>query len=267
MEKALIDAQQAVVTHSQAAIIAEPGVGAFDFPAASVAPELASVIEGLLLFVPTVGSNQLDTALLQPPPQRIAVIALVGNDPRRFGAWPSAWSRNFHARQRGFGERDLVRRGRRQECSQRNTLAVDQYHPLRALAALGFPDRSAPFLAGAKLPSRNVSSQCNRPRWSSVPSKARQASSQMSRSSQSRNRRQQVTPLGYRRGRSRHRAPVRNTQSMPSKQARFSAQGRPLRSRRTLGSGSKFLIFSHCSLLSMMGTVNLNAGSPQKYLS
>jgi hypothetical protein len=267
MEKALIDAQQAVVTNSQPPVVAEPGVGAFDFPASAVSPQLASVIESLVLFVPAVGSNQLDAALFHSSPQRIAIVAFVGNDALRFVAWPAAPSRYFHPRQRGFGEGDFVRRGRRQECSQRNTLAVDQYHPLRALAALGFPDRSAPFFAGAKLPSMNVSSQRNSPRWSSVPNSARQASSHTSRSSQSRSRRQQVTPLGYRLGMSRHRAPVRSTQRMPSKQARLSAQGRPLRSRRTLGSGSNSLIFSHCSFVSMMGLINLNAGSAQKYLS
>jgi hypothetical protein len=159
-----------------------------------------------------------------------------------------------------------VRRGRRQECSQRNTFAVDQYHPLRAFAAPGFTDGRAPFFAGAKLPSMNVSSQRNNPRWSNVPSSARQASSHTSRSSQSRSRRQQVTPLGYRLGMSRQRAPVHSTQRMPSKQARFSAQRRPLRSRRTFGAGSKFLIFSHCSFVSMMGPVNFNAASARKYL-
>jgi hypothetical protein len=267
MEEALIDAQQAVVTNSQSAIVAEPGVGAFHFPATPVAPQFASVSKGLLFLVPAVRSNQLDSALFHSAAQRITVVALIGNDALRLGAWPAAWARHFHPRQRGFRERHFVRRGRREECSQRNTFAVDQYHPLRALAALGFADRFAPFFAGAKLPSMNVSSQRNSPRRSSVPSSARQASSQTSRSSQSRNRRQQVTPLGYRLGRSRQRAPVRSTQSMPSKQARFEAQGRPLPSRRRWGSGSKSLIFTHCSSVSIMGTVNVNAGSAQKYLA
>jgi hypothetical protein len=266
MEKASIDAQQAVIPHHQSAIVAEPGVGAFDFPAPLVAPELASVIEGFFVFVPAVGSNQLDPALFHSPAQRITVIALIGNDALRLGAWPSASTRHFHPRQRSFGQSYFVRRGRREECSQRNTFAVDQYHPLRALTTLRLPDCFAPFFAGAKLPSRNVSSQRNSPRRSSVPSSARHASSQTSRSSQSRSRRQQVTPLGYRFGMSRHRAPVRSTQSMPSKQARFEAQGRPFPSCRRLGAGSKSLTLSHCSSLSIMGTVNVNAGSAQKYL-
>jgi hypothetical protein len=266
MKEALIDAQQAVVTYGQTTIVAEPGVGALDFPSALVSAQLASVVIRLLPFVPAVGSNQLNAALFQSAPQRIAVIALVGDDALRFAAWPSAPARYLHLRQRGLGESHLVGRGRRQECSQRNTLAVDQYHPLRALAALGFPDRSAPFFAGAKLPSGKVSPQRSNPRWCRVPNKARQASSQTPRSSQSRKRRQQVTPLGNRSGMSRQRAPLRNTQRMPSKQALFSAQGCPFPSRRTLGSGSKPLIFSHSSLLSMMGLVNLDAGSAPKYL-
>jgi hypothetical protein len=266
MEKALIDAQQAVVTNCQSAKVTEPGVRPFDFPAAFIAPQLASIVKGFFVFVPAVGSNQLDPALFHASPQRIAVVAFIGNDALRFGAWPSAPARYFNPCERGFGESYFVRRGRREECSQRNTFAVDQYHPLRALAALGFADGIAPFFAGAKLPSMNVSSQRNSPRRSSVPSRVRQASSHTSRSSQSRSRRQQVTPLGYRLGMSRHRAPVRSTQSMPSKQTRFEAQGRPLPSRRRLGSGSKSLTFSHCSSVSIMGIVNVNAGSAQKYL-
>ena len=266
VEEALIDAQQAVVTHGESAEVAEPGIRAFDFPATFVAPQLASVVKRLVPFVPAVGSNQLDPALFQPLPQRITVVALVGDDALRFRPRPSVRTRNFYLRERGFGEVDLMGRGRRQECSQRNTFAVDQYHPLRTLAALGFPDGSAPFFAGAKLPSRKVSCQRSKPRWSRVPNKVRQASSQTSRSSQFRNRRQQVTPLGYGFGRSRQRAPVRSTQRMPSKQARFGAQGRPFRSRRRFGSGNKSLIFSHCSSVSIMGIVNVNAGSAQKYL-
>src|SRR5258708_338937 len=76
--------------------------------------------------------------------------------------------------------------------SQWKTLAVDQYHPLRSLAALGLTDCRAPFSAGAKLPSRNVSSHFSRPSPSSAPSSVRQASSHTSCSSHCFNRRQQV---------------------------------------------------------------------------
>ena len=111
--------------------------------------------------------------------------------------------------------------------------------PLRPLATLGFADCRAPFFAGAKLPSRKVSSHLSRPRLSSVPSSVRHAFSQTPCSCHRCNRRQQVDGEGNSSGRNRHAAPVCRTQSMPSKQARFGAGGRPRLSRRRFGWGSK----------------------------
>jgi hypothetical protein len=48
-------------------------------------------------------------------------------------------------------------------------------------------------------------------------------------------------------GRNRHAAPVLSTHRMPSRQARFDAQGRPRLSLRRLGSGSSGSIKSHWS--------------------
>jgi hypothetical protein len=126
--------------------------------------------------------------------------------------------------------------------SQRNTFAVDHHHPLRAFAPLGFANPEAPFLAGAKLPSKKLSLQSSRPPWSSSERKARQILSHTSCSSHCRNRRQQVLAAGYCLGKSRQRAPVLSTQRMPSSTARLSAQGRP-RLRNFGNSGSTR---SHC---------------------
>ena len=138
----------------------------------------------------------------------------------------------FRARHADFGERGLrklnfSRGGTFQPNSQRKTLTVDQYHPLRALATLGFADCGAPFFAGAKLPSRKVSSHLSKPPPSSAPSSVRHASSQTPCSSHCFNRRQHVEGEGNSSGRKRHAAPVCRTQRMPSKQARFDAHGRP----------------------------------------
>jgi hypothetical protein len=112
--------------------------------------------------------------------------------------------------------------------SQRNTLAVDHHHPLRALAAFGFPDSVAPFFAGAKLPSTKLSLQSSWPRRSSSARNCRHILSQMPSSSHRCNRRQQVAGLTPKSdGRSRQRAPVLSTQRMPSRTARLSFQGRP----------------------------------------
>jgi hypothetical protein len=102
-------------------------------------------------------------------------------------------------------------------------------------------------LAGAKLPSRKASSHCSSPSPSNAPSNVRQASSQTSCSSHCFKRRQHVAGEGYLSGRNRQAAPVHSTHRMPSRQARFDAQGRPRLSRRRFGSGSRGAIKDHCA--------------------
>jgi hypothetical protein len=151
--------------------------------------------------------------------------------------------------QGGFQQGHLGRGRRVQEVSQRNTLAVDHHHPLRAFPPLGLADLRAPFFAGAKLPSAKASAQLSWPWASSWARKARQALSQTSCSSQSRRRRQQVLGEGYCGGKSFHRAPVRNIHKIPSKQGRLGMGLGPPRGDG-LGSGNKGAIFSHCSSVS-----------------
>jgi len=125
-------------------------------------------------------------------------------------------------------------------------LAVDHHHPLCALSTLGFADSFAPFLAGAKLPSRKLSRQSRRPRWSSSDKNARQRRSQTPCWSQRRNRFQQTLPLTpMSLGTSRQRAPVLSTHRIPSNTTRFSFGGRPRRWRLSLGSSG--WIFFHCA--------------------
>jgi hypothetical protein len=259
MTKARKDAQDTVVSHLQAAEVTQPADGALDFPAPPIAPQLASIMKRLLPFILPIGSDQLDATPSPASPQWVAVIGAIGNDAR----WPHAWasatnSRNPHLPQRGFRQSYFVRRGRRQANSQRYTLAIGQYHAFRALAALRFADREAPFFAGKKVASIKHSSHCSKPRWSNPPSKARHACCQTPCSSQSRSRRQQVLGLGYREGRSRQRAPLRSTQRIPSTQARLSAGGRP-RPRLRRGLGNKFSITVHCWSLSLIGELKPSA--------
>src|SRR3990172_8148634 len=223
MTEALKHAQDAVLPHLEPTEVVEPGEGALDFPAPPIAPQLAAVLVRLVSFIPAVRHNQLDAAASQPPPQRIAVVAAIGDDSLRSHPRPSAPAAGDpHGGQRGLGQGHLVRRGRGEENSERYTLAIGQYHGFRPLTTLRFTDGGAPFWAGKNVASRKVSSQRKRPRWSSVPSSARQASSRTPHSSQRCSRRQQVVGLGYCGGKSRQRAPVRSTQRMPSKQARWS---------------------------------------------
>ena len=237
-----------VVADNQAAEIPQPGDRSLDHPTPLVAPKNAAILWRCPAAVQTEGRDQHDAPPSEPLSQSVTVIALVGNDPQRFlpgtpRAMPPAYA---DRRERRLREPDF-RRGRRTKVvRQRNSAAVDHHHPLRALAPLGFSDFGAPFLAGAKLPSRNDSLHFNC--WRSFNSlrNARQMFNQTPCSSQSRNRRQQVEGCGYFSGRSCQRAPLRRIQRIPSKTRRLSIHGRP--PRRCLGGfGSKGAIFFHCA--------------------
>jgi hypothetical protein len=222
-------------------------VGPLDDPAAFVAAQLASVLIAPGPPVLAIRNDEVDAPFVQPFAQRIGVVGAVGNHPFRFLPRTAFAARDADFSERGFRKTSFSRRGTFQPNSQRKTLTVDQYHPLRAPAPLGFTDRSAPFLAGAKLTSRKHSSHFSSPSPSSAPSSARHASSQTSCSSHCFSRRQQVGGDGNSSGRKRHAAPVCRIHRMPSKHARFEVHGRPRFPRRRFGGGSKGSISSHCS--------------------
>ena len=237
------------MAHEESAELAEPGVGSFDNPSAFVASELSAVFVAPFFAVLAIRHDEVYPALCEPLAQRIGVVGAVGDYAFGLLPWTTFGSRDLDFGERGFRKRNFSRRGTFEPNSQRKTATVDQYHPLRSLAALGFTDCGAPFFAGAKLPSRNASSHCSRPSPSSAPSSARQASSHTSCSSHCFNRRQQVAGEGYLSGKKRHAAPVCSTHKMPSRQARLDDHGRPRLSLRRFGSGSKGAINSHCASL------------------
>src|SRR5437879_2144535 len=246
MKKCGVNRERAVITHNQVAEVAEPGEGALDFPAPSVAPQRSSVLGHRFAPIPAVRRDQFNPAHSQPLSQRIAVVTTIGDQAQRFLPRPPRAGSAAYAdrRERRFREPRFVRGCRTKVLSQRNTLAVDHHHPLRALAPLGFSDSSAPFLAGAKLPSRKDSLHCSCFRSLSSARNARQILSQTPCSSQSRSLRQQVAGEGNSSGKSCQRAPLRRIHKMPSSTLRSEARGRPPR-RREPGRGSKGRIFSH----------------------
>jgi len=236
-----------LMAHQQSSELSKPGVGSFDDPTALIAAQFAPIFVTPLPIVLPVRCDQLDAAFLQSLAQRVRIIGGVGNHPFRFLSRTAFGSRNRDFLERGFRKRNFVRRGTFQPNSQRKTLTVDQYHPLRPLAALGFADGRAPFFAGAKLPSRKVSSHLSRPSSSSAPSSRRHAFSHTPSSSHCLSRRQQVEGEGNSSGKNRQAAPVCRIHRMPSKHARFDAHGRPRLSRRRRGGGSMGSTSSHCS--------------------
>jgi hypothetical protein len=248
MKEAAIDCQRAVVAHNQTPIVPEPTDGALDDPAPLIPPEGSPILGRRPLPVPVMGRDQLDSSFRQSLAQRVAVIAAVGDHALRFlpGAARMMTSSYADRFERGLREPDFRRGCRVKVVSQRKTRAVDHHHPLRAFPPAGFAHSIAPFLAGAKLPSRNDSLHCNCWRSFNSPRNARQISSQTSCSSQSRNRRQHVEGCGNSSGKSCQRAPLRRIHKMPSSTLRSLAGGRP-----PCGRGGRFgsrgRIFSHCA--------------------
>jgi len=259
------------MTNQQPTKLSKPGKSPLHDPAALVASHLTSIFIAPVLIVLSVWRKKLDAAFLHALAQRIRIVSGISNYPFWFLPGTALGPRHADFGQRGFRKRNFMRRGTFQPNSQRKTLTVDQYHPLRPLAPLGFTDGSAPFFAGAKLPSKKVSSHSSRPLPSSPPSIARHAASQTPCSSHCRSRRQQVDGEGYSSGRKRHAAPVCRIHKIPSKQSRFLAHGRPRWSGRRFGRGNNGSINSHCSSLnsfcrSFITEAHHATTLPRKYL-
>ena len=133
------------MTDEQSAELSEPCVGSFDDPSALVTPQLPTVLIPFHLVVLAVGRDQLDATSLPSLAQRVGVVTPIRDHPFRLLARSAFWPGDADFGERGVRKRNFSRRGTFQPNSQRNTLTVSQYHPLRALAALGFADCRAPF--------------------------------------------------------------------------------------------------------------------------
>ena len=249
MKERTINNNITVPANHQSAVISEPGKGSLNFPTSFISSQLSAITILLIFIIAPVRANQFNATLLQSSSKRVTVIALISNQTIRFISRPaSSFSGHVDIFQRLFEQRRLVRGRRVQVVSQRNTFAVNHHHPLRTFAPAGLTDAFAPFFAGAKLPSTNASDQSSWPFSSSSARNARQALSHISCSSQSLSLRQQVEGLGYLFGSSAHGAPVLNTQRIPSKTLRLSAQGLPP-FFDFLGFGNNGSIFFHCSFV------------------
>src|SRR5215467_9549628 len=136
------------MTNQQSAELSQPSIGPLHDPAALIPPELAPVFVPPTLIVLPIGHDQFDSAAAQSLAQRIGIVAAISDHPLRFLPRAAFRARDTDFGQRGFRKRNFTRRGTFQPNSQRKTFTVDQYHPLRALAPLGFPDGRAPFSPG-----------------------------------------------------------------------------------------------------------------------
>src|SRR5919202_5435435 len=161
MKEASIGGDQSLIAHHKTAELAEPGDGPFHEPPPAIPPQLPAILMGGSLVVAAGRDNGLNPPPGQAGPQGIAVVAPIGDQTLGPLAGPSRLARPPDGdRVEGLlEERDLRRGCRVQVCSQRSTRAIDQHHPLCALAPFGRADFGPPFFAGTKLPSIKHSSQ------------------------------------------------------------------------------------------------------------
>jgi hypothetical protein len=246
MKEASVNGQRAVIAHDESPEVSEPGEGAFHDPSSLVAAQRPAVLRRGFASVLPMRDDQLDAAPGQLLAQGVAIVPAISNEanrllPRTTATMPVPYPDRLERRR---DQGDFRRGSSVKVVSQRKTRAVDHHHPLRALAPLGFPDSRAPFFAGAKLPSIKDSLHFSCWRSFNSPRKARQISSQIPCSSQSRSLRQQVEGEGNSSGKSCQRAPLRSIHKMPCKTLRSGAGGRPPFGRGGRW-GSKGRIFSH----------------------
>src|SRR3974390_3001310 len=90
MKERFINGGRAVVTNHQAAKVAEPGEGAFDFPAAAVAAQGSTVLRARLAAIAAMRRDQFDASRSQLRAQRIAVISAVSDHATHCLTRPSA---------------------------------------------------------------------------------------------------------------------------------------------------------------------------------
>ena len=227
------------IPYYQATKVEQPTDGAFDFPAALISPQCTPVLRRWFYTVLAMRTDQLYLPFRQLCAQGVAVGRTIIN--QAIGvAWQNALV------QQGLNQLHLCRRGTGTIQSEREPVSVDQQHKLGSLSPFCLADIGAPFFAGQNVPSPNASDQTTSFRRSRCSSNRCHASRNTPSSVHSLKRRQQVLGDGKNVGKSFHRAPVLNTQRIPSRHSRAATLGRPPVAL-TGGSGNRSLIRSHCS--------------------
>src|SRR5271156_1051391 len=145
-------------THHDATKIMKPGEQAFDFPAATIAAQRATVLGDGLAAVPSVRRDQLDAqGVTQALVQRIAVVGFVADQSRGSLSEESLL-------EGGFDEDRFIWSSAGHVDGDRKTMAVCNCHDFAAFAAFCRADTRAPFFAPLKLASIKASLRSSLPR-------------------------------------------------------------------------------------------------------
>ena len=217
----------------------QPTDRAFDFVAAFVSPQGATVLQRRLRAVLSVRADQLDASFGQRLTQPVGIGGLVVKKPLR----PVSRAAMTLVHQR-FDGVNFAHVGGGDECRKRQVIAVGQHKDVAAVPFATATDVLAPFFARTNEPSPIASSQSMPRRCINSPSSRSHAARNTPERVQSRCLLQQVQGEGYRSGKSFHRAPVNSTHRTPSRHSRGGTQGRPP-CGPTGGSGNRSAIRSH----------------------
>lgn len=219
--------------------VVQPTDGPFDDPTAFVAAELSPVLQWRADPRLSVWADQVDSVSLEPPSQAIAVGRFVVDQ-----SLGLSLPQNSIVNQR-FNQNRFVSIGRLGLNREWKPLGIHHEHDFRAFAATCRSNLFAPFFADENVPSANVSEKSICSFSSSFMTSRKNACSSSPASVQVLSRKWQVDFEGKVFGKSFQRAPVRNTQRIPSRQSRGCTWGRPP-SLAGGSHGNRSAINSHC---------------------
>src|SRR5579863_282531 len=148
VKEGVVNGEQMLVTNQQPAELPEPCIGSFHDPSALIATEFAAIFVAPQFVVLPVRCDQFDASLPEPLAQWIGVVAAIGYDALRLLPRTAARPGDADFGDCGFRKINFTRGGTFQPNSHRKTFTVDQYHPLRPLAALGLPTAEPLFSPG-----------------------------------------------------------------------------------------------------------------------
>ena len=141
----------------QSAEVVKPGKEAFDFPAAAVASQFATVLGGPVAIV-FMGRDEPDVVpLSEALVERIAIVSPVTDHSFGLGSREALLDGRFDE----FG---FMRRSAGDAAGDRKTMAVCDRHDFTAFTSASRADSRAPFFAELKLASMNVSERSSLPR-------------------------------------------------------------------------------------------------------
>jgi len=239
------------VASYQTPIVLQPADRPFNLPALTIPSQGSTVLRHWPLPPPAVRRDQLDPSTSESLSQAITVGGPIVNQSLGKSGMHPLFQQRFNQldfRSRSVGHVDC----------QGDSVAVDEDHNLGSFSLLGRSDAVPPFFAGENVASAIACSQSTPCRLSSFRKARSQALVNRPLSVQSLSLRQQVAGDGKDFGKSFHRAPVRRTHRIPSRQARELVQGRPPAEEG--GGGSKrSAIRNHCSSVSCHAASVLDA--------